>query len=72
MYIFIEKIINRNKRVEEDYNIKAGTIITDWPKERINEKMDYVYRNPDVLSTTAVSLSLFELKKGCFRRARLR
>lgn len=40
MYIFIEKIINRNKRVEEDYNIKAGTIITDWPKERINEKMD--------------------------------
>lgn len=42
MYIFIEEIINRNnwERVEEDYNIKAGTIITDWPKERINEKMD--------------------------------
>ena len=39
MYIFIEEIINRNnwERVEEDYNIK-DTIITDWPKERINEK----------------------------------
>lgn len=76
MYIFIEKIINRNKRVEEDYNIKAGTIITDWPKERINEKMDYVYRNPDVLSTTAVSLSLFEKERvfskerGCVKLAR--